>query len=225
MALSETQNRLLVDLVEAERHVPEDKRQHFLAFSNISALGLQLLHPGWKHDDRRVFEGDLEALRDAGLISVVGASQGTRQIYVKENGFEHCNKLAVARGEPMKRVQSLPLTYLDSGTFQRKYPKPYAKWSQAEALLWTGDSSETLTTIGHLTREAMQEFAGVLAQRLALQNIEQDPTKTVSRVRSVLNAVAPRLGVTERAFLDALLAYWGTVIDLVQRQEHGALRE
>ena len=177
MALSETQNRLLVDLVEAERHVPEDKRQHFLAFSNISALGLQLLHPGWKHDDRRVFEGDLEALRDAGLISVVGASQGTRQIYVKENGFEHCNKLAVARGEPMKRVQSLPLTYLDSGTFQRKYPKPYAKWSQAEALLWTGDSSETLTTIGHLTREAMQEFAGVLAQRLALQNIEQDPTK------------------------------------------------
>ena len=31
--------------------------------------------------------------------------------------------------------------------------------------------------------------------------------------------------MTERAFLDALLAYWGTVIDLVQRQEHGALRE
>ena len=31
--------------------------------------------------------------------------------------------------------------------------------------------------------------------------------------------------MTERAFLAALLAYWGTVIDLVQRQEHGALRE
>ena len=28
-----------------------------------------------------------------------------------------------------------------------------------------------------------------------------------------------------RPALDALLAFWGTVSDLVQRQEHGALRE
>ena len=31
--------------------------------------------------------------------------------------------------------------------------------------------------------------------------------------------------VKERAFLDALLAYWGTVNDLVQPQEHGGQRE
>jgi hypothetical protein len=34
-----------------------------------------------------------------------------------------------------------------------------------------------------------------------------------------------QVGKTHQAFLDALLAYWGTVSDLVQRQEHGGLRE
>ena len=33
------------------------------------------------------------------------------------------------------------------------------------------------------------------------------------------------LGETHQAFLHALLTYWGTVSDLVQRQEHGAVRD
>ena len=35
----------------------------------------------------------------------------------------------------------------------------------------------------------------------------------------------PVVGERDRAFLDALLTYWGTVSDLVQRQEHGAKKE
>jgi hypothetical protein len=42
-------------------------------------------------------------------------------------------------------------------------------------------------------------------------------------IRAVLNARA--LGDTRRALLAALLAYWGTVSDLVQRQEHGAQKQ
>jgi hypothetical protein len=34
-----------------------------------------------------------------------------------------------------------------------------------------------------------------------------------------------KLGSTGKQFLDALVAYWGTVSDLVQRQEHGAQKE
>ena len=33
------------------------------------------------------------------------------------------------------------------------------------------------------------------------------------------------LGEPVSAYLDALLAYWGTMSDLVQRQEHGAAKE
>lgn len=54
-------------------------------------------------------------------------------------------------------------------------------------------------------------------------NVELDKAKTVSRLRTVLGE--RKLSEKLRAFLDALITYWGTVSDLVQRQEHGALRE
>jgi hypothetical protein len=38
-------------------------------------------------------------------------------------------------------------------------------------------------------------------------------------------ARASKIGSTEKPFLEALVAYWGTLSDLIQRQEHGALRE
>jgi hypothetical protein len=34
-----------------------------------------------------------------------------------------------------------------------------------------------------------------------------------------------QLGSTEWRFLDALLAYWGALTDLMQRQAHGALKK
>jgi hypothetical protein len=76
-----------------------------------------------------------------------------------------------------------------------------------------------------LCREALQEFAASLAdlKRVDVSNIE--PAKTVSRLKAVLAGRAATLGTSEAAFLEALVSYWGTVSDLVQRQEHGAQRE
>lgn len=37
--------------------------------------------------------------------------------------------------------------------------------------------------------------------------------------------MAPKLGTTEEPFLEAVVAYWGTVADLIERQEHGAQKE
>lgn len=56
-------------------------------------------------------------------------------------------------------------------------------------------------------------------------NVPEDKAKTVARLRAVLNQHADQLGTTAKPFLDALLAYWGTVNDLVQRQEHGGQKE
>lgn len=41
----------------------------------------------------------------------------------------------------------------------------------------------------------------------------------------MLHDKEPAMSDTVRAFLDSLLVQWGCVSDLVQRQEHGALRE
>lgn len=103
--------------------------------------------------------------------------------------------------------------------------RSFAKWASAEALLWSSDTEESMTTIGHLTREAMQLFATSLAAIARPTNLPADPAKTVARVRASLDAVSAALGASEQPFLDALLVYWGTVSDLVQRQEHGAQRE
>ena len=224
MALSEVQTRLLIDFVDAARHIPDAPPEQFCAIENVGVVGLKLTHPGWKHSERRIFEGDIAALRAANLISVSHDS-GTKRFYVTQEGHERYKTLAIARGEPTKRIESISLTYLNSTTFQQKYPMAYMKWSEAESLLWTTDPSQHRTTIGHLTREAMQEFASALVKRFSLVSAEPDSAKTVSRIRAVIEALAPRLGATERPFLDALLVYWGTVSDLVQRQEHGALRE
>jgi hypothetical protein len=68
----------------------------------------------------------------------------------------------------------------------------------------------------------MQEFADALIKRHGPSNVEPDKAKTVARVRAVLEFYAAKLGRTQKAFLDALLVYWGTVSDLTERQEHGS---
>jgi hypothetical protein len=54
-------------------------------------------------------------------------------------------------------------------------------------------------------------------------SVDPDPAHTVARIRAVISeTISPsRL----RDFADALITYWGTTNDLVQRQEHGAQKE
>lgn len=145
---------------------------------------------------------------------------------VLAGGLTHEGTLALRDvAESTQRMEAMVTGYLHSASFQEHYPRAYEKWVQAERLLYSTDSAEVLTTIGHLAREAMQEFAAELVLRVGPATVDSDPTKTVSRIRSVLDSLKSRTGENERRFLDALLVYWGTVSDLAQRQEHGALKE
>jgi hypothetical protein len=223
--LDEHQEKLLIDLVEAERRVPREERQHFYITRPIGPPGVQLVHEGWKERERRVFEGDIETLAKAGYIALSIVRPGVNALYVTQQGFVFYADLMARKGKPLERVQNVSREYLASASFQRRYPAAYAKWSQAESLLWSSDSVSSFTTIGHLTREAMQEFATVLVERFHPSAVDSDPAKTVSRIRAVLNARSALIGTTEKPFLEALLVYWGTVSDLIQRQEHGGQRE
>lgn len=126
---------------------------------------------------------------------------------------------------PTQYVEDTVLAYLDADAFQNRYPSAYQKWSRAARLLSFSDWQAQTTTMGHLVREALQEFITVQVDIYKPPDIEPDKAKTVARLRAILNRKRQERGQRSSDFLDALLAYWGTVSDLVQRQEHGAQRE
>lgn len=125
----------------------------------------------------------------------------------------------------VERVEHELQHYLDSAAFRRRHPAAYEKWSQAAAKLWSSDSEREWTSIGHLCREAVQEFAANLVEQFQPPGAPGDRQKTVARVRVTLDQQQARLASTEKPFLEALMTYWGAVNDLIQRQEHGGQRE
>lgn len=221
--LEPEQEQLFRDLVEAERRVPRSERIPFIILNTVGPPGVQLGHPGWIDRDRRVFEGDIDILARADLIAFSYPAPSLKEFYVTPEGFTYYGELMQRRGEPVQRIQLSVCEYIQGHVFQARYPSAYSKWTEAENLLWSDDSKRAYTTIGHLLREAMQEFVTALVERFQPSNVELDKAKTVSRLRTVLGE--RKLSEKLRAFLDALITYWGTVSDLVQRQEHGALRE
>ena len=85
------------------------------------------------------------------------------------------------------------------------------------------DSQDQLTAIGHHCREAMQEFTSALLALHQVASANTNPANTVARLQTVFLVRVG--GKTLPPFLDALVAYWGSLSDLVQRQEHGGQRE
>jgi len=220
--LEPDQEELLTRLVEAHRSVPRDQREPFLVL--VAAEGNILLHPGLP-DDTSVFEGDLHVLESEGLLSASNYAAKSRSLVITPTGLAVYEELKRRAGTPAQQVEEAVVRYLDSSAFQARYPQAHRRWSEAAELLWASDSERQLTTIGHRCREAMQEFATALVERHQPPGVDRNKAHDVARIKVVLNQHALRLGTTTAPFLDALLPYWGTVSDLVQRQAHGAQRE
>ena len=221
--LESDQEELLIRLVEAARSLPSGQREKF-TFSRSLAED-SLLHSGVRKDPRRIYYGDVEALVREELLAVSYGSGGSPLFEITPLGFQHYEHLKRRTGDAVGRIEETVRRFLDAPEFQRKYPTGYQKWSQAEELLWQTDTEQQLTTIGRLCREAIQGFSRVLVDHHKPSFVTDDKAKTVALVRALLHMRRQQLGSTERRFLDALLAYWGTINDLVQRQEHGALKQ
>jgi hypothetical protein len=221
--LEQEQEELLKVLVEAARNVPRDEREQFHQLNDGD--GSSILHPGLPERQMRVHDGDIDILQAEGLLLVTRQGRGQRSFVVTPQGSRFYEELQHSSGAPTQQVEETLTRYLDSNAFQRSYPEVHRKWADAAELLWKSDSQQQLTTIGHLCREAMQAFATVLVDRHRPPGVDTNKTHDVARIRTVLDQHRPQLGTTAAPFLDALLAYWGTVSDLVQRQEHGAQKE
>jgi hypothetical protein len=218
------QEELLKQLVEASRNVPRDQRQKFHCLSGLD--GDQILHPGIPDRQLPVYAGDIDTLANEGLLNLMYSHQrGVRSFDVSPMGFRLYEELQHRSGAPAQQIEAELKRYLDSDAFQRSYPQAHRKWAEAAERLWASDSQQQLTTIGHLCREAMQEFATALVSRYQPLGVDANKAHDVARIRAVLDQQASKVGTTLAPFLGALLAYWGAVSDLVQRQEHGAQKE
>jgi hypothetical protein len=181
------------------------------------------MHEGW-NSDRQVFGNDIELLAHAGLINVQQRSS-SEAFYVTPLGFEYYQTLIGRQAEPLARVQERVTSSLSGTWFSSRYPAAYKKWSEAEALLTDDASDSTASVIGHLTREAMQEFADAVVRRLEVNGAPPEKEKIVVRIRAAIAARKPSLNTAAAEALEALLTYWVRLNPLIQRQEHGALKE
>ncbi|MCK4646974.1 MAG: hypothetical protein KAU46_12040 [Candidatus Aminicenantes bacterium] len=225
MLLEPEQEQLLIELVEAEKSVPREKRQPFYVVAEARKTSLTLIHPAIPNDAPGVFEGDLDTLQLKGLISAKCGRYGLESFFITPEGFQVYRQIKQRIADPIERTQTAVRDYLSAHAFSGRYPSAYKKWSEAESLLWANESQANFTTIGHLVREAMQEFAEALVKRSNVPYVPTDKAKTVARIRAVLEERKDQLGNTVGPFLNALLAYWGTVSDLAQRQVHGGQKQ
>lgn len=218
------QEELLVQLVEAARAVPRDQRENFL---HVAFNGPDILfHPGFPIAKQiEVITQDLDILARNGLLDLSVNSSGNREYWITPLGYRYYEHLKTRDAEPIEQVEREIRRLVESTGFADRYPESQARWLAAARALWTADSAKEASTVGHLCREAMQAFATELIAHYEVEDADSNPAHDVARVRAVLTTVGARLSSAERGLLDALLAYWGSVSDLVQRQEHGAQRE
>jgi hypothetical protein len=218
--LEEEQEGVLALMLDAERDVPRERRAPFLLVR--TSTGAVLVHDGFA-ENREVAAGDVLSLAEAGLLRLEVGSRGAANYEVTNQGRAYHAWMKERDGEPLERVEAEVRHLLDGPDFQARHPAAYARWTEAEAALWSAESVAEFTNIGHACREAIQLFVTDLVERHQPAAVEPDPQKTVARLKAVLATVGLRSALTK--FLDALLVYFGTVSDLVQRQEHGGQKE
>jgi hypothetical protein len=214
---------LLSQLVESDRSIPRDKRGSFILIQSFGAD--TIIHAEIPGPELVAHARDVRMLARYGFIVVNSADGSVSEFDLTPEGIEFYEANKLEAGAGAASVEAELTRYLDSEDFSRRHAGALAKWRSAADALWASDSDRALTSIGHDCREAMQLFAAEIVGLYKPSGTLLNASKTVDRVRAVLAKAREKLGETEAEFLAALLAYWGTVSDLVQRQEHGALQE
>ena len=224
MLLEPEQVSLLCRLIEAERSVPKGQRGKFIAVESDQTSGAVFLYttvPGIRVSGSPT---DAEILAENGLLGLTHSSSGGRLFHMRPEALQYYRELKQA-SEPVEVVEKEVRVYLSSEEFKRSCETAYQKWSQAESLLWVSDSDKQYTTVGHLCREALQEFADMLVKQHRPSEVDPDKAHTTSRICAVVQHRKGQMGSAESKFLSRLVMNWGAVSDLVQRQEHGAQRD
>jgi len=220
--LEPEQEELLTALVEASRGRPRDDRTFDLWSIDqgdfIGGVGAEGALPA--------LADDIETLDRRGLVKITNRGKsGGLTFYVTTAALEDEEASKRRPGGPVEQVAQEMQSIMAGTKFRSLYAVALERWGEAVDRLWGVDAQRELTTVGLKCREAMQGFATALVARHAPEEPPPNSAHTVARVRAVLDMHRSRLSGKHADFLDAVLAYWGTASDLVQRQTHGAERE
>lgn len=222
--LDPAQEQALALLVEATRRLPREARRPFYGARSATSHNLILIHPEVPEGHPGIYPGDLDELVSRGLVRRSMPGGRTWTFEVTARGFRHYEELARRQGGAEKAIEQQTRSYIDSSGFRSRHSGAFAKWSEAERLLWGSDSDQSLTVVGHDCREAMQLFATSLLERYPSPDAPADPARTKSRVAAVVQGLASSSS-SSRDLAVHLLSYWSAVVESVQRQEHGAQKE
>jgi hypothetical protein len=221
--LTDEQKDLLTQLVERYKNLPKDKRERFYFFRTDRARPILTGRGQVRHDHTAWFDAsqfDINELISQGLLASDPDSK-TLTFVLRAEALRYFEEMKEEMGQPVEQITGTIRAYLDTAEFQRRHPRAYEKWAEAESLLWSADSDRQFTTIGHLCREAIQEFASELVDRFKPPQVDTVTAHDKNRVGAVLELHRDKLGSREKEFLNSLATYWSAVSDLIQRQEHG----
>ena len=218
--LEPEQQDLFIKMVEMIRSVPRENRSPMIEAN--SSDGTCLIMP--KGEIEGFAHGDPDALASAGLLRMDYGSRSKRYT-ILPIGFKYYEWLIKQQGKPVERIEQQIFRYLEFEEFKKQYHVAYRKLKEAEEKLWSADKEEHFTTIGHLCREVMQEFADQLHTKVMDRPSNEPKSHDKNRIRAIIEAKKAQIGKTLRPFVDALYAYWDALSDLVQRQEHGGQKE
>lgn len=224
ISLEPEQEGLLALMVETQRSVPREQRHPFHV---MKAMGRPptLWHPALKHEETFISEGDVLTLAEYNLLRVGYTSRGSQTYDVTNTGYAYYEEMKYAQGTPLERVQIEIRNYFeDLGSFRMNHADAFRKWVEAEEVLWKKDSETRLSTVGHLCREAVILFTDKLVEVHKPESVDEDSQHVVRRVEAVLKQRS-RIGKAENEALGNLVRYWYSLNQLIQRQEHEAVRE
>jgi Phage integrase family len=137
---------------------------------------------------------------------------------VTAEGLRHSGKQH--REHAQWRMESHIGRYLDEDFFRAAHPDAYVRWRVALDL-YAAHPARHATAIGQACRDALAQYAdSALAGRRIKSPVRSG---TVDKLRALIKAAVPTGRISDHA--EALIAYWGAVSDLAQRQAHGAMRE
>jgi hypothetical protein len=223
MNLDNEQKQIFINFIDSFKDIVRDNRYKFVA-SHLSDDTTLIGHPLKPDSDITLYKIDFEALCRSKLFDCYDFNNPNEmQFIITHEAFNVYELLKNEKLTPLQRIENDTLDYIKSQCFIKKYPKAYQKWQMAEELFLKETKNKNLTTIGHLCRETLQEFADELLLHKSIES-EFSKSKIISKIKSVFEAT--NIGsTTTKHFLDALLNYWGALSDLVQKQEHDSQRE
>lgn len=224
IVLEQEQIELLFSLIESLASVPREKRIKFGGTQKPDGTSI-IFHGALPGHNISALLGDIEALDHAGLVNLTNLGTGSFKFDVTPMGRKYYEIQRGKFGSPAERIEKQVKTYIEAENFRNTFPLAFEKWSTADSRLWASESLSELSVIGHLCREAMQEFVNVLVDKYQPVNVDTNKAHDIARLKSVLKHCSNTIPSTLLPFLESLISYWGTLNDLIQRQEHAGQKE